>query len=157
MHLPRCVVVRYCEAHHRAVGEFYGPLHKTFAERSASHYLSAVLILYGSAKYFGSRRRVFVHQYNHFSVEQPAVSPRAVFLAFRRASLCIDYQVVLCQKLVSHKHGSLEISSAVVLQVYYDVSHAMAFQRVDTLHELLVRSRAETSYAYVSRLGRYHV
>ena len=150
-------IVGYGETHHRAILKLNGALHESLAERAAAYDLPAVLILNGSRYDFGSRSAEFIDQHHHLALEQMTVALSPGFLLRHGASLRIDDQVALVEKLVGHLYGSLEIAASILLKVEDEILHALPLQSLHRLHELIVGGKPETADADVAHLRPNHI
>ena len=89
-------VVACCgESYHTAVGHVERALYEAFAEGTSSDDDAAVLILYGSGEYFGSRCAVFIDEDGHFTFLETAASSASELLVGYAAPLRIDDHVAL--------------------------------------------------------------
>ena len=151
------VVVGDGDSHHRPVGEVERALHESLAKGATAHHRGAVLVLERTRDDLGGGGAELVDEHHHLAVQELAVALGAVFLARHGAPLHVDDEVARLQELVGYAHGGIEEAAAVVLQVEHQVAHALALERVDGRHELIVGRCAEAADAHVADGGADHV
>ena len=119
------IILGHGESYHASVCQFDGSLHQSFSKRAPAHHYTSVLVLYGTREYFCCRCAVFIHQYGHFPLGEESAARTAEFLIGNTSSPCIDYQVILLEEFAGDIGSCLQVSSSILLQVYYQVHHAL--------------------------------
>ena len=89
------IVAGYGEAYHGLVAKGNGLLYKTLAKGAAADDGATVIVLNGTGKNLGSRRRNLVDKHNERQVLVAAAAVAAILLARRLASLRVDDEPVL--------------------------------------------------------------
>ena len=145
------------EAYHRAIGQFDGALHQSFAKGAPADDGATVVVLDGSADNLGGRGSELVDQHIYLALGETAIATRLVLHTVHTAPLGIDDELVVRQKLVGNINGGLEIAATVVLKVEHKVGHALLLEPLHAVHELAVGGGTEIAYADVAHAGTNHI
>ena len=123
---PRgCVVARYGEAYHRAVGQIHRLLYKPLAKGTASDYEPAVLVLYGTRQDFGCRCGILINKDYEFSLLETAAAIADEYLRRNIASTGIDDGVASGDELAGDGCRNIQQSATVLLQVDDEFGHPL--------------------------------
>ena len=80
----------------------------------------------------------------------------AEFFIGRAQSFGVDNQIVLGQELTGNARRGIHISAAVLLQVQYQVLHALVLQVLDGFLHFIMARATETGQADKPHSGGYH-
>ena len=153
----RRVVTRRREAYHAAVGELYGHLHESFAERAAAYHRAAVVVLERAGKDFAGRGRRLVNKHYDRHVLVRSAPVTAIVFAARLAAFRVNNQPTLRQKFVGYLHGGVHIAAEVAAQVKDKFLKSLLAQLRERGEELGVSGFAKRTYADIARFIVHHV
>ena len=113
-------------------------LNQTLSERTAPDDRTTVIILDGTCEDLGSRGRALIHQHHQGNLLVRAAPVGPIVLTRITATFSIDNEVVLVQQLVGYFNSSMQIAATVLLQVEYEIVHALRLQLLEALEKLLM-------------------
>ena len=128
---------------HTAVGQVDGALHQSFSKGTSTDDDTAVLILDSSGENLCGRGGQLVHQNHHLTCGHRATPRSMILLALHFTALSINDEVAILQELIGNRHGSLQISAAIILQVEDQPLHTLLLQRFKRFHHFLIGSSSE--------------
>ena len=154
----RGVVMGDGQTNHRTVRQIVdGTLYQPFTIGTATHHKSTVMVLYGSCHDLSGRRRIAVYQDNNLSFLKETVPFSAILITRGTPPLRIDYQIIIPQKLIGDSYSSMEITTAILLQVKDKRLHPLTSQFHKTLAELLMRLGTEVTNTDITDTRTYHI
>ena len=142
---------------HRAVRQINGTLYQAFTERATTDNDATVLILDGSRDNLCGRGCIAVNQYYHLAVHEDTVTIRRIVCAGSPAPFRIDNQVIFLKELIRNIHGSLQIATAILLQVEDQMLHPLPLQFLQTLQKLLMGGGAKITDADKADFRTNHI
>ena len=113
------------QADHAAVGERNLLLDEALSERAPANNRGPVIVLHGSGENLRRRSRPLVDEHYQRDVLVGATAVGAILLAWRLASLGVDDQFLVGQKLIGHLNRTLQIATRIVTEVYDQVGEAL--------------------------------
>ena len=115
------------------------------------------MILDSASDDFGCRGRIAVYQHNHLTLLEESASLRMIVVTGDTSPLGIYYQIVLAQEFIGNGNGSMQIATAILLQVKDKRLHPLACQFHQTLTELVVCLGSETTNTDITDAWTNHI
>ena len=124
----RSIITGHRQTNHRPVRQINGTLYQAFTKAAPAHNDSSVPILNSSRHNLTGRSREFIDQYNQTTILELARTFSKKFTTGITTAFRIDYQFLFAQKLVGNIDGSVQITSAIALQIKNQIFHPFFLQ-----------------------------
>ena len=145
------------QANHGTIWQVDRSLDEAFAKGATSDNNASVVVLNSSRDYLSSRCCIAVDQDNDLALGEQSPTLGIVFSPLSSAPVGIYNKVASLQELLCNLHSSLEIASAILLQIENERLHTLLRQFVHTLDELVVRRSTKTANTDIAHLGANHI
>ena len=139
------IVMSYGETYLASILKGKRTLYQSFAKGTTTYDHSAILVLYGSRDYLGCRSGELIGENHNLALAPTTIGLGTILLARCGTTMGIDDKVALLQELIGYLGCCLKITSAIVLKVEDEVSHAFLLERVHRLRNLLMTRHSETA------------